>query len=92
MKQIYLNWGDLPLTKDGFVKLSKLNKAQKESYTQAVENYLDISKGFNGKKYLFQLTVTERKLIEDDIFLDEDGEFYSSSVRQYLDYVNCNCY
>lgn len=53
-----------------------LTKPKKESYTQAVENYLDISNGFDGKKYLFQLTVAERKLIEDDIFLDEDGEFY----------------
>lgn len=81
---------DLPKTKTGLVNLSKLTKTQKASYEQAVEDYLDVSTAFDGKKYLFQLTKDEREWVEMDIFLDENGEFYSVSSRQYYDGVACD--
>lgn len=81
---------DLPKTKTGLINLAKLTKAQKESYEQAIQDYLDVSTVFAGKKYLFQLTPSEREWAETDIFLDENGEFYSASSRQYYDGVRCN--
>lgn len=77
---------NLPKTKTGLVNLSKLTKLQKAGYKEAVENYLYTSNAFGGKKYLFQLTQDEREWAEMDIFLDENGEFYSASSREYYSY------